>query len=55
MKTIEHDENEIYKFLGVEQADGIKIKEVSHRAKKNVHHSRKIQQKNEHHNDNKIK
>ena len=42
MKTIEHDENEIYKFLGVEQADGIKIKEVSHRAKKNVHHSRKI-------------
>ena len=42
MKTIEHDENETYKFLGVEQADGIKIKEVSHRVKKNVHHSRKI-------------
>ena len=34
MKTIEHNENEIYKFLGVEQADGINIKEVSHRAKK---------------------
>ena len=34
MKTIEHDENEIYKFLGVEQADGINIKEVSHRAEK---------------------
>ena len=24
MKTIDSDENEIYKFLGVEQADGIK-------------------------------
>ena len=34
MKTMEHGENEIYKFLGVEQADGINIKEVSHRAKK---------------------
>ena len=27
-KTIDADENEIYKFLGVEQADGIKKKEV---------------------------
>ena len=27
MKTIEPDENEIYNFLGVEQADGIKKKE----------------------------
>ena len=34
MKAMEHGENEIYKFLGVEQADGINIKEVSHRAKK---------------------
>ena len=34
MKTIEHNENEIYKFLGVEQADGINIKEVSRRAEK---------------------
>ena len=34
MKTMEHGENEIYKFLGGEQADGINIKEVSHRAKK---------------------
>ena len=34
MKTIEHNENEIYKFLGVEQADSINIKEVSHRAEK---------------------
>ena len=34
MKTMEHGENEIYKFLGVEQADGINIKEVSHRAEK---------------------
>ena len=27
-KTIDADENEIYKFVGVEQADGIKKKEV---------------------------
>ena len=29
MKTMDPDENEIYKFLGVEQADGIKTKNVS--------------------------
>ena len=28
MKTMDLDQNEIYKFLGVEQADGIKAKEV---------------------------
>ena len=26
MKTMDPDQNEIYKFLGVEQADGIKAK-----------------------------
>ena len=28
MKIVEPDKNEIYKFLGVEQADGIKKKEA---------------------------
>ena len=28
MKTIDPDKNVTYKFLGVEQADGIKTKEV---------------------------
>ena len=28
MKTMDPDENEIYKFLGIEQADGIKMKRV---------------------------
>ena len=28
MKTMDPDENEIYKFLGIEQADGIKTKKV---------------------------
>ena len=26
MKTIDPDETEIYKFLGIEQADGIRMK-----------------------------
>ena len=30
------DQNEIYKFLGVEQADGIKAKEVYARVKEEV-------------------
>ena len=33
MKTIDPDENEIYKFLGVEQADGVKNKTVLERIK----------------------
>ena len=36
MKTIDPDENEIYKFLGVEQADGIKKKEVYNRVKEEI-------------------
>ena len=35
MKTIDPDENEIYKFLGVEQADGIK-KKVHNRVKEEI-------------------
>ena len=33
MKTMDPDENEIYKFLGTEQADGIKTKKVFERVK----------------------
>ena len=36
MQTIYPDENEIYKFLGVEQADGIKTKAVFERVKAEV-------------------
>ena len=36
MKTIDPDENEIYKFLGIEQADGIKTKKVFKRVKSEV-------------------
>ena len=33
MKTIDHDDNETYKFLGVEQSDGIKKKDAMERVK----------------------
>ena len=36
MKTMDPDENEIYKFLGIEQADGIKMKRVFERVKEEV-------------------
>ena len=36
MQTMDPDENEIYKFLGVEQADGIKTKAVFDRVKAEV-------------------
>ena len=36
MKTINLDENEIYKFLGIEQADGINTKKVFERVKSEV-------------------
>ena len=36
MKTMDPDENEIYKFLGTEQADGIKTKKVCERMKGEV-------------------
>ncbi len=36
MKTMDPDENEIYKFLGLEQADGIKTKTVFERVKAEV-------------------
>lgn len=36
MKTLNPDENEIYKFLGIEQADGIRTKAVYERVKDEV-------------------
>ena len=36
MKTIDSNDNEIYKFLGVEQADGIKKKKVYNRVKEEI-------------------
>ena len=36
MKTIDPDENKIYKFLGVEKVDGIKKKEVYNRVKEEI-------------------
>ena len=36
MKTMDPGENEIYKFLGIEQADGIKTKRVFERVKEEV-------------------
>ena len=36
IKTMDPDENEIYKFLGIEQADGVKTKKVFERVKDEV-------------------
>ena len=36
MKTMDPDENEIYKFLGIEQADGVKTKKVFEQVKGEV-------------------
>ena len=36
MKTMDPDKNEIYKFLGIEQLDGIKTKKVFERVKGEV-------------------
>ena len=36
MKTMDPDENEIYKFLGIEQADGVRTKTVFEKVKEEV-------------------
>ena len=36
MKTMDPEENEIYKFLGIEQTDGIKKKQMYNRVKEEV-------------------
>ena len=47
MKTMDPDENEIYKFLGIEQADGVKTKKVFERVKGEVNKWVKILTKTE--------
>ena len=47
MKTVDPEKDEIYKFLGVEQADGIKTKEVYNRVKEDVSRRMKIITKTE--------
>ena len=44
MKTMELDQKEIYKFLGVEQGDGIKTKEIYNRVKEEVNRRIKVMQ-----------
>ena len=36
MKIMDQDKNEMYKFLGIEQADGIQMKKVFKRVKEEV-------------------
>ena len=47
MKTVDSDQNEVYNFLGVEQADGIKTNEVYNRVKEEVSRRMKIITKTE--------
>ena len=55
MKMMNPDENEIYKFLGIEQADGIKTKAVYERVKEEVTMRVKMLTKTELHDANLIK
>ena len=41
---MELDQKEIYKFLGVEQGDGIKTKEIYNRVKEEVNRRIKVMQ-----------
>ena len=55
MKTMNPDENDIYKFLGIEQADGIKTKAVYERVKEEVIKRVKMLTKTELNDSNLIK
>ena len=55
MKTMDPDENEIYKFLGIEQADGIRTKAMYERVKEEVAKRMKIIVKAELNDENLIK
>ena len=55
MKTMDPDENEIYKFLGIEQADCIRTKAVYERVKEEVAKRMKMIVKTELNNVNLIK
>ena len=55
MKTVDPDQKEIYKFLGVEQADGIKTKKVYNRVKEEINRRLQILTKTELNDKNLIK
>ena len=55
MKTIDPDQKKICKFLGVEQADGIKTKEVYNRVKEEVNRILQLLTKTEINDKNLIK
>ena len=54
MKTLEPDQEEVYKFLGVEQADGIKTKKVYERVKVEMTKRLKLLMKSELNDENLI-
>ena len=54
MKTLEPDQEEMYKFLGVEQADGIKTKKVYERVKVEMTKRLKLLMKSELNDENLI-
>ena len=55
IKTMDPDENEIYKFLGIEQADGIRTKAVYERVKEELAKRMKMIVKTELNDENLIK
>ena len=55
MKTMDPDQKEIYKFLGVEQADGIETKEVYNRVKEEINRRLQMLTKTELNDKNLIK
>ena len=55
VKTTDPDQKEIYKFLGVEQADGIKTKEVYNRVKEEINRRLQMLTKTELNDKNLIK
>ena len=54
MKTLDPDQEEMYKFLGVEQADGIKTKQVYERIKEEMTKRLKMLMKSELNDENLI-
>ena len=54
MKTLDPDQEEMYKFLGIEQADGIKTKQVHERVKEEMTKKLKLLMKSELNDENLI-
>ena len=55
MRALDPDENDTYKFLGVEQAEGIKVKEVLIRVKAEMQNRLKTLLNVEHYDKNLIR